>query len=787
MRPRPTPFLASLLLLVSALAQPVTGSARAAEVVGTPARADRLVLEPVVDGVVAGEPVIVTRIGDELRIAVADLRALGVPVDAAGPDVALTSVPALRFHLDEARQRLVLDRSATGLQFLSLRPDTPAMPEPTTPNDWGGVLNYDLSVTHAAGHRSAAGIFDGVIYAPRGHFYGGGIVGLRHLEGGGRVTRLDTGYTFADPARMRRVTVGDLVGNQGSFTRAVRLLGVQFGSEFATRPDLVTTPLSALNGQAAVPSVVDLVVNGAKRAAGEVRAGQFAVADIPVQSGVNTITVAVRDALGRTTTRTVSTYSSRALLRRGLSDFSLEAGLIRTGYATADDRYRQLAASGYWRAGVTDRLTIEGQAQLGDGVRIAGLGAALGLGAAGLVEVAAAADDRGATQLSASFERLARPVSLSARYARNSGGWFDLATRYGSVTRSHSAVVNLGVELGRAGTVSASLIDLGGGRTVRRTRGMGPMPSRLDGSSFVAGSYSVRLRSQFTLIANGGIDLRRSGTGYASIGLLASFGGRSSGYAGATTRQGGTSVAAEAITRAVAPGEWGYNAAIASGGIDRVAGGVEHLGRHGRYELAAERTEGMFAARASVRGALALAGGALYAADRITDGFAVVDTGGQPGLTVYRDHRPVGVTDKMGRLIVTDLRPYEPTKLSVDPVDVSEAVVVEFAAISVRPAERAGVTARLGIRAGRAARIRLVDARGVPLPAGRRAMLNGTDDLPIGLGGEIYATDLRDTNRLVVDVDADTTCVAEFDAPARLAVGAVLGPVRCAPDRIASR
>jgi outer membrane usher protein len=310
-------------------------------------------------------------------------------------------------------------------------------------------------------------MFDAVIYAPRGYLYAGGIAGVEHLGRGGHLARLDSGYTLADPARMQRVTMGDLVGNQAGFARPVRLLGVQFGSDFAIRPDLVTTPLPALNGEAAVPSIVDLVVNGAKRAAGEVKAGQFAVADIPVQSGVNTITVAVRDALGRATTRTVSTYSSRALLRLGLSAFSLEAGLIRTGYATADDRYRELAAAAHWRAGLTDRLTVEAQAQLGDGVRIAGVGAALGLGAAGLVEVAAAADDKGATQLSVSFERVARPISLSARYARNSGDWFDLATRYGSVTRSHNAVLNLGVDLGRAGTVSASLIDLGSGRISR--------------------------------------------------------------------------------------------------------------------------------------------------------------------------------------------------------------------------------------------------------------------------------------------------------------------------------
>jgi outer membrane usher protein len=53
-----------------------------------------------------------------------------------------------------------------------------------------------------------------------------------------------------------------------------------------------------------------------------------------VVSGVGTARVVVQDASGRQIETSLPFYSSAKLLREGINDFSLEAGLPRLAYGT---------------------------------------------------------------------------------------------------------------------------------------------------------------------------------------------------------------------------------------------------------------------------------------------------------------------------------------------------------------------------------------------------------------------------------------------------------------------
>ena len=50
----------------------------------------------------------------------------------------------------------------------------------------------------------------------------------------------------------------------GAWGRSVRFGGIQFGTNFSTQPTLVTTPLLFAQGEAIVPSTVDVFVNGSQ-------------------------------------------------------------------------------------------------------------------------------------------------------------------------------------------------------------------------------------------------------------------------------------------------------------------------------------------------------------------------------------------------------------------------------------------------------------------------------------------------------------------------------------------
>lgn len=767
-------FLLAALWLACALA----GVARAADgAVDLPVQ--RLVLVASLNGVAAPEPVLVRRQGPVVWMRAADLRALGVPVTGAA-DVMLNRVPGLSVAIDDGAQAITLALASRAVQRVRINDPPAGEALPVTPNGWGAAINYDVTATRGAGRTVAAGLIDAVVFAPRGYVFASAAV----TSARGHFTRLDSGYTIGDPRSTRRLTLGDVIGGATEQSRPVRLGGVQWQTDFDLRPDLITYPVPMLTGSAAVPSAVDLLVNGQRRAAGEVRAGQFAVADVPLQTGVNTITVAVRDALGRETRQTVTTYATRALLKPGLSAWSVEAGLVRTGYATTRDHYRGAVASGSLRRGLSDRVTAEVHGEASARVGVASAGATVGLGAAGLFSASAGTGARGGAQWSAGYERIGRPVSVSAHYTRTSGRWRDLAADGGAATRAHQLALTLGFDLGRLGSLGVTAVDVGQGRVDRPRWEAGQRRYALAPSSLITGTYSVRVARRLNLVANAGIDRRRRGTGFVSIGALMTWGSRTSGYAGALARAGGASATAEWTRAATQPGEWGYRASVAAGGIDRVAGDIAYQGGAGYYTAQLERTNGRVAARLGARGAVVIGGGSVLLADRLSGSFAVVDTAGQAGVAVFRDHHRIGVTNRHGKLIVANLRAWEVTGISLDPLLLDDELQVDAVERRVRLAARAGVPVRFALSRLRAARVRLVQAGGAAIAAGSRVTVNGGVAQPVGMDGEVYATELRATNRLRVALIGGGACTATVAAPARVPPGARIGPVVCVTETV---
>ncbi len=74
--------------------------------------------------------------------------------------------------------------------------------------------------------------------------------------------RLETTLTHDFPSSLATLRLGDTISVPGSWADAVRFAGLQWGSNYGIRPDLVTTPLLAVTGTAVLPSTVDVFVNG---------------------------------------------------------------------------------------------------------------------------------------------------------------------------------------------------------------------------------------------------------------------------------------------------------------------------------------------------------------------------------------------------------------------------------------------------------------------------------------------------------------------------------------------
>ncbi len=117
----------------------------------------------------------------------------------------------------------------------------------------------------------------------------------------------------------------------------------------ADGPYFITFPLPTIGGQAALPSTVQLYVNGLLKETQQVPPGPFSIPAMPVVTGPGTATIVVQDMLGREQVISSSFYASSDLLKSGLDDYSFSAGKLRDNYGVDSNDYGPSAATGTFR------------------------------------------------------------------------------------------------------------------------------------------------------------------------------------------------------------------------------------------------------------------------------------------------------------------------------------------------------------------------------------------------------------------------------------------------------
>ena len=133
------------------------------------------------------------------------------------------------------------------------------------------------------------------------------------------VTRLETTWTLDLPERRTSLRVGDAATLPASgWGRSTRFGGIQYATNFATQPYLLTMPLQRVSGEAALPSTVDIFVNQSLISSQSVPPGPFSVNGLPGVTGLGEMRVVVRDLFGREQVVTQPFYASMSLLQHRL-------------------------------------------------------------------------------------------------------------------------------------------------------------------------------------------------------------------------------------------------------------------------------------------------------------------------------------------------------------------------------------------------------------------------------------------------------------------------------------
>jgi outer membrane usher protein len=742
---RATGFCAALLALCCAFA------ARADDASNMDPGWHQAVLALRINGVPTDQDVVALRDpAGELWLAEADFARLRLHLPRASAHLTdgrryfpVAAIPGAKVAFDEAHSAANLSVPPAALASTDvLFPGGPR--PPLTRSGTGVFLNYTLY--GQTGQYSGADVGSAAtelgFFNPLGVLTSSSVVNAS--EGTHDFIRLMTTFSHDFPDALETLRLGDAISVPGSWAEAVRFGGLQWGTNFNIRPDLVTTPLLAVAGTAVVPSSVDVFVNGKAVGTSDVPAGPFVVNQVPALTGSGDVSIVVRNALGQEQVVTVPFYSAAVMLQPGLSMYDVDLGPVRENYGLTSDEYGPLLGTATWRHGFTSSFTGEVHAEaLHDGPAAAGVDLAQALDHWAVVTLDLAYGGESAYQ--APFGGPAEP--------RTSGAYGALGLQH---VDEHFSIL---LQAQHANEGFREIGDFDATLPAPRERYLGQGGWNLGR----AGSFQV------AFVAQRNYDDTRQETLGVTYQLNIWRGSFSTNVSRTTGDSRDTNVSVFYVlpldSRHSTSTQLRYdssqpttpNAALvqtlqkslplgAGDGYQLSAGtdgsyDAEYLRQGSFYTLdaGAARYADLSAQRLTVNGSLVYLDGEPHAARTLSDSFASVDVGGIPNMTVYLDNQPIAQTDANGQALVPYLRSFEVNRLSVDPLQLPLDAVLTVPQTQVVPPYRSGVVVSFPIKREHAGVFKLRRPDGSAVPAGATVRFLGAD-FPVGLEGLTYIT-----------------------------------------------
>ena len=765
--------LLTAALMAPALAHAADGNAGYGALPPPPQSIDvaanqQLELELFVNGMRSGIIAAVAKQGARFQLRTDDMRRAGLQLSTADEVLFLDSLDGVRADYDAPLQQLHLTVSPEYLP--NQRIGRAAKKFEPAKYDMGALLNYDVYVSGGGTAPTQASLWHEIrVFGPAGTISTTGALRSGRAR---NYVRFDTYWRWSDEQSMTTVEAGDIITRSLSWAPAVRLGGLQVSRDFSVRPDVVTYPLPEFAGSAALPSAVELVVGGQRISGADVNPGPFALDTLPPINGYGEANLIVTDMHGRSVATTMPFYVSSALLRPGLTDYAVAAGSFRRNYGTRNFDYGAAAASASARHGVTDSVTLEVRAEVADDMRLAGGGGVVKLGNFGVLSASYSRSFRKEAdggELMIGYDFQTRGFSIGLRHSRRDGdytnlGLLDRGDRDGW-ERLTAATASL--SLGHAGTLGIGYFDL------QQERGRNARLANV--------AWAVPLWGEsrlYTSLSRDFIDRSWSG----ALTLSVALGGGTFAAGVAQGADGRTGLRADYSRAAPIEGGFGWNASAASedGASPYWRGDMTwrmqpvqlRAGVYGRDDVTGW---------ADVSGSLVFMDDAVFAANRVSDAFAVVSTNGEPGIPVRYENQLIGTTNKRGQLLVPSASAYYSARYDIDTLALPANVKAPVVSQQVAVAAGSGHVIRFPVEHLTTARATITTAAGEPLPAGSTAIINGTISTYIGWDGLLFIEQVAAENLVEIKLTDGGTCRAAFAADPKADDIIELGNLTCRP------
>lgn len=588
------------------------------------------------------------------------------------------------------------------------------------------------------------------------------------------VVRLNSTLRYDDLDKMRTLTLGDAYSRPDTWGRSVLYGGIQWGTNFGTRPDFTTFPLLDVRGEAVVPSSIEIFVNNRRQAMNQVDSGPFSIRNIPVTTGTNDLRLTVTDVLGREQVIERSFYASQQLLRSGLHDYTFETGAVREDYTLQSNEYGRGFAAATYRLGFTDRFT--------GGVRVEALKdqQTAGVSSVWLVSpqlgivtgsVAGSTADAGDGVLaSVGIEHRGRRFSLGVNTSATTANFRQLGLREDQSAPRWTTRANIGARVPGRGAVGLSYIEID-----RR--------DEVDSRIFAA-NYSISPSRDVSLGLFASHELV-SHDSFVGLIMSMSLGTRTSASVSHNRDDANYNNRVQLQRNTPRGNGFGYwvSAEDSHGEPNRADAQATAQTDFGTYRIEAAHYDNNTAFRLNASGGVVLLGGNTFATRRIDDSFGVVKVGDYGGVTIYNENQPVAITNSKGAALVPDLRSFEKNHLSFEQADLPLGARLDSRDATIAPGFRRGVMVTFDVGLADGALLTVYQANGEPLPAGATIRHAGSSQrFPVARRGEAWVTGLAVDNPFIARW-GENSCHFKASMPANPGPMPRVGPLICQEQR----
>ncbi|MDR5617060.1 fimbria/pilus outer membrane usher protein [Arsenophonus sp.] len=747
-------------------------------------------LELVVNQYATGIIAIVNERKGHFWLSAADLQKVGLPAaKLTQPQIDVSTMPDVQVNYDSAQQRLLLQVPDSWLPQQNLTiGNNPHRYQGLSSQ--GALFNYDIYANRTQHNHSQISVWNELrLFSMAGSLSSTGVFKQQiggsdqHNDNQG-FTRYDTTYTNENENHAISWTVGDLISNALSWNSSVRMGGLSLSRDFSIRPDIITYPLPTFAGKTAVPTAVDLFINGYRSSNSQLQPGPFTITDIPYINGSGEAVLVTTDALGRQVSTTLPFYVASTLLKPGLSDGAFSAGALRRDYGIKNFSYGPVAASGSYRYGATDWLTLESHAEAASSLALGGFGSLIKLGNFGVLNGAYTLSQmRGnhGNQFNWGYQYTHSRFTLATQHTIRNSKFGNLALYdqpnnpndtqpiYSLSRRSsqYSASLSLN-EFGSIGLAYLDIYSFNGDKN--RLLNLSWSKGLWGNSSFYASasrdysqnnwSFALVLQIPFNFLDSVTLDAQRNTAGQNIQRVT---------YNHAMPSDGGFS--------------WNMAYAHQDSQDDYQQASLGWRNAHVQMQGGIYGSSGNYTQWGNVSGSLVLMDGTIQAANKINDGFVLVSTDGYPNITVDYEHQPYGNTGKSGYLLIPSVPAYYPASYRINTLNLPPDIYADTTKQRISVKRGRGYLLHFPIKVRHAASVILTDQRGKALPLASVVSRAGKPDTYVGWEGLVYLEELEPNNLLTVRTPEGKHCQLSLQLPANTSQQLkTYGPLTCALD-----